>query len=102
MGYIMLYKMSDLPCLKCPVLAICVTKKIINCSLLLDFLNKYQRVAKHPMWNRMLRLVRKTLRGDWCVVGINNQVTFLEKDRSPPEGPNGDIYYHRYEVPRLE
>ena len=71
----------ELPCLKCPVLAICVAKKMIECPLLLKFLTEYQRIARFPMWGDMLNHVRKTLRGNWCIVGYNGDIVFLEKDR---------------------
>lgn len=82
---IMLYRIDDLPCPDCPVLAMCVSKKIIKCELVLDFLTKYQRQARFPMWGHMLTHVRETLRGNWCVVGYNEQIVLLEKDRRPPK-----------------
>jgi hypothetical protein len=91
----MVSKMRDLPCLKCPVLAMCIAKKNIDCSLLIDFLTKYQRIARYPMWGYMLAHVRATLRGDWCVVGVNDRITHLEKDREIPKGMKG-IYHHNY------
>ena len=74
-------KPEDLPCLKCPVLAMCIAQKFIKCELILKFLNDYQRIARFPQWPNMLSLVRETLRGNWCVVGYNFDITFLEKDR---------------------
>lgn len=92
----MVSKVDDLPCMGCPVLAICVTKKIINCEILLDFLTKYQRLARFPMWGQMLSHVRETLRGNWCVVGSNDQITFLEKDRESMD-VNGKLNFQTYE-----
>jgi len=80
----MMLKLEDLPCLKCPVLALCIAQKNIKCSLVIDFLTKYQREAKYPMWPNMLSHIRETLRGNWCVVGLNDEIVFLEKDRKPP------------------
>lgn len=94
----MVYKVSDLPCKGCPVLAICVGQKIINCTLLLDFLTKYQRIAKFPMWPHMLEAVRETLKGDWCVVGVNDRINYLEKDRKDPNDSSRFLSYHKYEL----
>lgn len=80
-GGVML-KSEDFPCPKCPVLAICVAKKIIDCPIITRFLTKYQRTAKYPMWPNMLAIVRETLRGNWCVIGYNDRIVFLEKDRT--------------------
>lgn len=88
---------DDLPCMKCPVLAVCVGQRITDCSLLLDFLNKYQRIAKFPMWPNMLTNVRETLRGNWCVVGVNNRITYIEKDRLHQSSSNNELQYHNYE-----
>lgn len=74
-------KSEDLPCLKCPVLAICVTREFIDCPIILKFLNDYQLKSEWPEWSNMLSLLREILRGHWYTVGYNDDVIFLEKDR---------------------
>jgi len=72
---------KDLPCISCPVLAICVLKKEIKCKILLKFLQHYYETSRYPHWPQMLRTLRETLRGNWCVVGGNSSIYKVEKDR---------------------
>lgn len=60
---------NDLPCLKCPVLAMCIHRKIIKCPLLLHFLNRYINNFDNLLWIEMINFVNKTLKGPWAMTG---------------------------------
>ncbi len=82
-SYIMKTKMKieKCPCIECICLAICINRKEINCILLLKFLNKYNEKLYYPEWPNLLEHLRKILKGEWCVVGVNNLIYKVQKDR---------------------
>lgn len=73
--------MKKLPCINCPVLAICVAKKEIKCEILLNFLNRFYETSSYPHWLRMLQLLRKTLRGNWYVCGVNDKYLSVKRNK---------------------
>lgn len=72
---------KKLPCKNCILLPICSNKKKLNCELLIKFLTKCQNTMEFPDWPNLIKSVRKTLNGNWCVVSMNNQVTKVQKNR---------------------
>lgn len=74
------------PCEDCISLAICVNSIEIYCVDLIDFLNKASKELMYPEYPEALDCLRTTLRGNWCVVGINNNVYKVQKDRKLSDG----------------
>jgi len=72
---------NKLPCINCILLSVCTNKKFLYCELLLSFLTMCQKKLKYPKWPNMLHLVRKTLGGNWCAVGIDHEIICVQKDR---------------------
>jgi hypothetical protein len=70
-----------IPCEECISLAMCVHSQEIRCTTLLKFLNKVSTNSVYPEWPNLLEDMRTTLRGNWCTVGINNDIYKVEKDR---------------------
>lgn len=69
-----------IPCVNCIILAICINQDTLRCNILLDFLDKYQN-SSYQTWTKILASIRNTLKGHWCVVGINDRITKVQKDR---------------------
>ena len=67
------------PCEECISLAMCINQKEIRCSILLDHLNN---LKDNTNWNTVSNTLNKTLRGNWCTVGMNNVIYLIEKDRT--------------------
>lgn len=70
---------KDLPCINCPVLAICINKDIIQCPIVSTFLQDYYKSSAYPHWPQMLRTLRETLRGEWTTVWINSKIVAIKR-----------------------
>ena len=73
--------MIKCPCEECVLLAMCVSRTELKCSILLKFLNKSSAKLIYPEWPNLLDSMSKTLRGNWCVVGLDEDIYKVQKDR---------------------
>lgn len=74
MGNIMLDKMNDLPCLTCPVLAICVGKKNIDCQILIDYLGSIRTKNSRVDYLKVVRSIQEIFKKSMIV--ISNQIVY--------------------------
>ena len=72
--------MKKIPCKDCLILPICRNKEVLDCKLLLDYLNQYRK-STYPEWTNTLDLMRKTLKGSWYSEGVNGKTTKVKKNK---------------------
>ena len=64
--------MEKIPCENCLILPICMNKKVLECKLILEYLNKLDTA---PYVNEnTIKLIDSVLKGDWFVWTIKNNV----------------------------
>ena len=73
-------KITEIPCIKCLIRPLCMNKKTIRCEILLDYLDNV-KYNTYPMWSIITGQLREAFKGNWCVVGINNKATKIQRDR---------------------
>lgn len=67
-----------LPCETCPVLAICVTKQLIECPILLEYVNRDE--VRHSKRNSILGIIRRVLKSDeWYAIYFRGKFQYIIK-----------------------
>jgi len=84
----MVNKMS-IPCLKCPVLAICMGKKNIDCQILVDYLGSIKNSRVNYI--KAVRSIQETFKKSIIVFNFNNQK--VNTDRKEIETKTSNICY---------
>lgn len=77
--------MKKIPCENCLILPICINKEVLNCKLLLDYLDQYKK-STYPEWTNALQIMRETLKGSWYAEGINGKTNKVKKNIPKKDG----------------
>ena len=70
----MIDKINDLPCLKCPVLAICVGKKNIECQILIDYLGSIRTKNSRVNYLKAVHSIQEIFKKS--IIVSSNQVIY--------------------------
>lgn len=79
--------MTKIPCENCLILPLCINKRVLDCKLILEYLNNLDTA---PYVDRVtMKLIDFTLKGDWFVWTIqNNVITKLKRSMRTKDEKN--------------